>query len=60
MMRAKAGAYPRMESIRGASPEMTGGMTYRSTDIRHLCRKTTVLSCYRSLIKTGAEKMNNM
>jgi hypothetical protein len=28
--------------------------------IRHQCRKTTVLSCKRCLIKTGVEKMNNI
>ncbi len=28
--------------------------------IRHQCRKTTVLSCYRCLINTGVEKMNNI
>ncbi len=32
----------------------------RSTHIRHKCRKTTVLSCQRCLIKTGVEKMNNI
>jgi len=28
--------------------------------IRHQCRKTTVLSCHRCLIKTGVEKMNSI
>ncbi len=26
--------------------------------IRHICRKTTVLSCHRCLINTGIEKTN--
>jgi hypothetical protein len=30
----------------------------RTAHIRHLCRKTTVLSCLRCLINTGIEKMN--
>ncbi len=30
----------------------------RTTCNRHLCRKTTVLSCHRCLINTGVEKMN--
>ncbi len=32
----------------------------RTTHIRHQCRKTAVLSCHRFIIKTGAEKMNNI
>ncbi len=28
--------------------------------IRHLCRKTTALSCHRCLIKNGVEKINNV
>jgi hypothetical protein len=30
----------------------------RPAHIRHQCRKTTVLSCYRCLINTVVEKMN--
>ncbi len=30
----------------------------RTARIRHQCRKTTALSCHRSLINTGVEKMN--
>jgi hypothetical protein len=30
----------------------------RTAHIRHLCQKTTVLSCHRYLINTGVEKMN--
>ncbi len=29
----------------------------RRAHIRHLCRKTAVLSCHRCLIDTGVEKM---
>jgi hypothetical protein len=32
----------------------------RTPCIRHLCRKTIVLSCQRYLINTGVEKMNNI
>jgi hypothetical protein len=28
--------------------------------IRHQCRKTAVISCYRFLINSGVEKMNNI
>jgi hypothetical protein len=35
------------------------GLTCNGTvHIRHLCRITAVLSCYRCLINTGVEKMN--
>jgi hypothetical protein len=30
----------------------------RTVHIRHQCRKTIVLSCHRSLINTGVEKIN--
>ncbi len=33
---------------------------YITAHIRHLCSKTTVSSCQRCLINTGAEKMNNI
>ncbi len=32
----------------------------RTTHVRHLCRKTTFLSCHRCLINTGVEKVNNI
>jgi hypothetical protein len=32
----------------------------RTACIRHLCRKTIVLSYHRCLINIGAEKMNNI
>ncbi len=32
----------------------------RPMHIRHQCRETTVFSCHRCLINTGAEKMNNI
>ncbi len=32
----------------------------RQACIRHLCRKTTVLSCHRLIINTGVEKMNKI
>ncbi len=32
----------------------------RTTHKRHLCRKTTVFSCHRCLIKTGVIKLNNI
>ncbi len=35
-------------------------MFNRTAHIRHLCRKTTVLSYHRCLIKTGVEKMSNI
>jgi hypothetical protein len=38
---------------------MVQAMTVNGTvHIRHLCRKTAVLSCHRCLINTGVEKMN--
>jgi len=30
----------------------------RTAHIRHLSKKTSILSCHRFLIKTGVEKMN--
>jgi hypothetical protein len=33
---------------------------HRIAHIRHKCRKTTVSSCHRCLIKTGVEKMNDI
>ena len=32
----------------------------RTAHIRHQCRKTAVLSCYRFLINSGVKKMNNI
>ncbi len=32
----------------------------RTAQIRHQCRKATVLSCHRCPINTGIEKMNNI
>ncbi len=32
----------------------------RTANIRHQCRKITLLSCHRCLINTGVEKMNNI
>ena len=32
----------------------------RTARIRHQCRKTIVLSCYKHLIYHGVEKMNNI
>ncbi len=32
----------------------------RAAGIRHFCKETTDLSYHRCLIKTGAEKMNNI
>jgi len=35
-------------------------MANRTVHIRHQFRKTTVLSCHRCLINTGAERVNNI
>jgi hypothetical protein len=32
----------------------------KTARMRHQCRKITVLSCHRCLIKTGVEKMNDI
>ncbi len=32
----------------------------RTAQVRHQCRKTTVLSCHRRLIITGVEKLNSI
>ncbi len=36
-------------------PRVTDKHDNRTAHIRHLCRKTTVLSCHRCLINTGVE-----
>jgi len=32
----------------------------RATCFKHLCRKTTVLSCHKCLLNTGVDKINNI
>ncbi len=41
-------------------PSKYDNLLDKATNIRHLCRKTTVLSCHRCQINTSAEKMNHI
>ncbi len=49
------GTAERMLAVPDLEEKPTG-----TAHIPHQCRKTTVLSCHRCLIKTGVEKMNNI
>jgi hypothetical protein len=59
---SKVGHYPLSKALQVLHLSMlkTFQNIYRKARIRHQCRKTTALSCYRCLINTGVEKMNNI